>query len=530
MPAPPHIHRRRIGLLGGSFNPAHEGHREISLCALDRLQLDAVWWLVTPGNPLKVAGAYAPYEQRLSQARQIARHEDIIISDFEARHNLQYTVDTLERLKLLNPAVDFVWLMGADSLATFHRWKDWRRIAGLAPIAVFNRPTYSEAALSGYAASELSDFRLDDANISALPGADPPAWAFIADTVNFMSSTSIRLKGQRSGDDADVTDLTAPHGPLAFFLDMHPDIGDFKADAVAGLSDDQKTMSPKYFYNERGSKLFQKITSLEEYYPTRTEKALFLSCAEAIAKAIGPRAAVFEYGSGASEKIEWLIKGLDDCRAYVAMDISKDHLIESATALAERFDVPVAAICADFHAPVDIPKNILPPADRWLGFFPGSTMGNMAPAAAQAFFNQAHRTLGEDAKFLLGVDLEKAPEVLEAAYNDAMGVTAKFNLNLLQRMKDELGADLSLEDFEHHAFYNEQEFRIEMHLRAKHATSIAIDGRKFFFKEGETLHTENSYKYSEDRLRALFEATPWRLDHIWTDDKGWFAACLLSNR
>jgi L-histidine Nalpha-methyltransferase len=526
--------RRRIGLLGGSFNPAHAGHRQISVAALDRLGLEAVWWLVTPGNPLKDAGQYAPYEERLTKARAVAAHPDIVVSDFERRHNLQYTVDTLERLQITNPDIDFIWLMGADSLAGFHRWKDWRKIAELAPMAVFNRPGYTDNALSGQAAKALDAFRIDEENLGQLTGNDPPVWVYFSDTDNPLSSTEIRNNasastGKPSGDTHNVTDITAPYGPLAFFLDLHPDIGDFKADALAGLAQPQKTLSPKYFYDERGSKLFQRITTLEEYYPTSTEKAVFDANAAAITDKIGSGAAIFEYGSGASEKIAWLLDGLDRPAAYVAMDISKDYLIESATALAGGHSLPVAAVCADFHAPVTIPAGHLPQSAHWLGFFPGSTLGNMQPDSAVDFLTRASQTLGPDAKFLLGIDLEKDPAILHAAYNDRDGVTAQFNLNLLTRMQRELGAILTISDFEHYAFYSKKNCRIEMHLRALRPTSITIDEQKFTFAAGETLYTENSYKYSPSRLAALFAQTPWRQEAIWTDEKGWFAACLLSN-
>ncbi len=183
--------RRRIGLLGGSFNPAHGGHREISLKALDRLNLDAVWWLVTPGNPLKDPDIYAAYEKRLHQARAVADHADIVVSDFEHRRDLQYTVDTLEQIKDANPNVGLVWLLGADSLVNFHRWKDWRRIAELAPIAVFNRPGYGEAALASEAGETLAPFRVQPEDGDLL-SREPPAWIYFDDTDNPLSSTALR--------------------------------------------------------------------------------------------------------------------------------------------------------------------------------------------------------------------------------------------------------------------------------------------------------------------------------------------------
>ena len=326
-----------------------------------------------------------------------------------------------------------------------------------------------------------------------------------------------------------MTDLKAPFGALAYFLDLHPDADDFKADVFEGLSQPQKSLSPKYFYDERGSKLFDQITEQKDYYPTRTEKAVFLEHAGEITAAISARSAIFEYGSGSSDKVEWLVRGLNSPVAYVAMDISKDHLIESATGLAAVLSVPVAAICADFHAPVELPQGTFTAPAQWLGYFPGSTIGNMLPETATKFLNRASQTLGDNASLLIGVDLEKDRSPLEAAYDDAEGVTAAFNLNLLRRMMRELDADLTITDFEHLAFYNEKKYRVEMHLRAVRSTSITIDGREFAFEQGETLHTENSHKYSIDRLKDLIEPTPWRLNHVWTDPKSWYAACLLSN-
>ena len=190
-PTPPAT-ARRIGLLGGSFNPAHGGHREISLAGLARLGLDTIWWLATPANPLKDKQDYAPFETRIAQARKTAAHPDIVVSDFEKRQGLQYTVDTLERLRLLHPDTAFVWLMGADSLAGFHHWKDWRRIASLVPIAVFNRPGYGEDALAGEAARELAAFRIDADKGETLADTEPPAWIYFPDTDNPLSSTALR--------------------------------------------------------------------------------------------------------------------------------------------------------------------------------------------------------------------------------------------------------------------------------------------------------------------------------------------------
>jgi nicotinate-nucleotide adenylyltransferase len=186
----------RIGLLGGSFNPAHEGHREISLAALKLLRLDAVWWLVSPANPLKEGAGYdyAPYEERMAVARRIADHPRIIVSNFEGRRGLQYTVDTLEALFDLWPQIRFVWLMGADSLAGFHRWRNWRRIASLVPFAAFNRPGSAEEALASETAKELALFRVPQGRAAEIVDMDPPAWTFIEETMNPTSSTEIRQR------------------------------------------------------------------------------------------------------------------------------------------------------------------------------------------------------------------------------------------------------------------------------------------------------------------------------------------------
>lgn len=196
----PHRHdHSRIGLLGGSFNPAHDGHREISLAALKLFGLDAVWWLVTPGNPLKDDGdyAYAPYEERLAAARRVADHPRIVVSNFEERKGLQYTVDTLEALHDLWPQIQFIWLMGADSLEGFHHWKNWRRIASLAPIAVFNRPGHQAPALASAAAKELALFRAPSGRAAEIVTADPPAWTFIETTMNPASASEIRKRRSR---------------------------------------------------------------------------------------------------------------------------------------------------------------------------------------------------------------------------------------------------------------------------------------------------------------------------------------------
>ena len=519
--------KRRIGLLGASFNPAHNGHREISMTVLDKFGLDEIWWLVTPGNPLKEQSDYLPFDERMEGAKRIANHPQIVVSDFEKQHGLQYTVDTLRKLQATYSDNQFVWIMGADNLEQIHLWRDWRDIFAATPIIVISRPGH-ENAMEAPAAQAFAEARIEEAELTQEDGprffeTPTPRWVFIEGIANETSSSAIR-------DQAEKTKLYAPHDPLVYLLDMQPNLGDFHADVLAGLSAQRKTISPKYFYDETGSQLFSQITELEEYYPTRTEKSIYEAHGTAITKAIGKNIAIFEYGSGASEKIDWLLTGLESPAAYVALDISREYLIKNVTQVAQRYPLPVAAVCADFNSPLRLPENLIDTRGPWLGYFPGSTLGNMTMAEAKGFLHRASATLGPNAQFLLGLDLEKDVDILHAAYNDRAGITAQFNLNLLTRMQKELGAQLTIDDFEHDAIYNTEDARIEMYLRAKRETAIIIDNQTFAFTTGETIHTENSHKFSVNRLEALLENTPWQLDKTWSDPKNWFAACLLRNK
>ncbi len=323
--------------------------------------------------------------------------------------------------------------------------------------------------------------------------------------------------------------LTAPFDPLSFFLDLNPALSDFRTDILHGLARSPKAISPKYLYDERGSQLFEQITQLQTYYPTRTERAIMAENAASISEAIGPGRAVFEYGSGASEKIKHLLSVMQSPAGYVAMDISRDHLVSNAAALAGEIDVPVGAICADFTEAVTIPKGYIEGDAGWLGFFPGSTLGNLSRSDAEQFLIRANRTLGENSYFLLGVDLEKDPEILRLAYDEPEGVTAEFNLNLLRRIRSELDARVEIDAFAHEVRIGADPQRIEMHLSAKRDTHIIVDGKRFDFQAGETLHTENSNKFSVDLLDEILAASAWRRKSIWTDPNGHFAVCLLSN-
>lgn len=325
-----------------------------------------------------------------------------------------------------------------------------------------------------------------------------------------------------------MSDLKAPFGPLAYFLDLDPPASDFLADVKEGLSKDQKALSPMYFYDQRGSALFEQITKLAEYYPTRTEQQLLHQNAVSIGKAIGHGVNIVEYGSGASEKIRRLIGVLDAPSSYVAMDISRDHLIANANSLANDIALPVGAICADFNTEIELPAGILPPA-RTLGYFPGSTLGNLTGGAAATFFNNANHTLGDNAQLLIGIDLEKEKSILHAAYDDRDGITARFNENILHRIKNELRADIDIAAFVHEARVEFDPQRVEMHLVATRDTEITIDNISYQFARGESIHTENSIKFSRHRLEAIAGSTAWHVKNWWTDEQGWFAKCLLSN-
>ena len=301
---------------------------------------------------------------------------------------------------------------------------------------------------------------------------------------------------------------------------------DFEHDVVAGLSLTQKSLSPKYFYDAEGSRLFEAICDLAEYYPTRTEIGLLRGAAAEIAAAIPTGAALVEFGSGASVKTRILLDAAPQLGAYVPIDISHDALDDAARAIRRDYpELAVAPLAEDFTTALSLPPEV---AGRpVVGFFPGSTLGNFAPAEAREFLVRARRLLGEGASFLIGVDLVKPEATLVAAYDDALGVTAAFNKNLLVRINRELGADFDLEAFAHRARWNAQESRIEMHLESLRDQWVEVAGRRFHFAAGETLHTENSYKFTVEGVSRLAEAAGWRLERRWTSAHPAFAVVLL---
>jgi dimethylhistidine N-methyltransferase len=300
----------------------------------------------------------------------------------------------------------------------------------------------------------------------------------------------------------------------------------FAADVMAGLTAEPKTLPAKYFYDSAGSRLFDRITRLPEYYPTRTELAILHAHAADIAALLPTGGAMVEFGSGASTKAAILLRAAPRLVAYVPVDISGDMLREEAETLRRAFPaLKVLPVDADFCNPFDLPAEVaqLPRA----GFFPGSTIGNFEPHEAGTFLRNARRILGNGAVFIIGVDLVKDRAVLHAAYNDQEGVTAAFNLNLLARINRELGADFNLDNFEHHAFFNRERSRIEMHLASTRRQKVRVNGETIDFRAGETIHTENSYKYSVSAFRAVAQGAGWTVRAVWTDPEKYFAVFAL---
>lgn len=288
-----------------------------------------------------------------------------------------------------------------------------------------------------------------------------------------------------------------------------PEVARFRAELVDGLSKGQKSLSPKWFYDAAGSRLFEDITRLPEYYPTRQEAVLLKDLAPSLAARFGDNAVLVEFGSGASEKTRILLDAAPSLAAYVPIDISPDALAEAADRIGSAYpDLEVAPFVGDFLNLEALPEL---GRGRRIGFFPGSTIGNLHRTEAVQFLNAARERLGPGALFILGIDLVKEPEILVAAYDDAQGVTAAFNLNLLVRANRELGADFAMDGFEHLAVWNQEESRMEMHLRSRHDQRVRIGDRTFAFAAGETIHTESSRKFTRESIEALAEASGWTL-------------------
>ncbi|WP_158810097.1 L-histidine N(alpha)-methyltransferase [Beijerinckia sp. L45] len=296
----------------------------------------------------------------------------------------------------------------------------------------------------------------------------------------------------------------------------------FASAALAGLAGSPKTLPCQFFYDARGSELFELITDVPEYYPTRTEASILSACAGEIAAETPTGSVLVEFGSGSSRKTEILLTALDALKAYVPIDVSGSALDEARERLSTRFpNLIVHPIVGDFRAALVLPDDL---ASRpRLGFFPGSTIGNFAPREAADLLRSMAASLALGGRLIIGVDLRKDRARLLPAYNDAAGVTAAFNLNLLVRANRELGADFDLAGFEHEAIFNAEKSRIEMHLISTRKQTVSLLGRHFDFRPGESIHTENSHKYSVSDFGDLARSAGWTPRRVWTDAQSLFS-------
>ena len=309
--------------------------------------------------------------------------------------------------------------------------------------------------------------------------------------------------------------------------DLQPTPDDITGDVLAGLARVPKRLPSKYFYDRRGSELFEEITRQPEYYLTRIELALLEASMAGIAAAVGPRAHVVEYGSGSGRKTRLLLDVLEDPVAYTPIEISRSALLASVERLDREFgDVEVLPVCADFTQPVPLPQPRRP-ADHALVFFPGSTLGNFTDAEAVRLLRAMHQTMGDRGGALLGIDLQKSPDIIEPAYNDAQGVTARFTLNLLARLNRDIGSDFDLDGFEHRATYVEDAGRIETFLVSRRAQDVTVEGRAFHFTDGEAMQVEYSQKYTDPGLAALAAQAGLKVVEAWNDPQDWFGLRLL---
>lgn len=310
--------------------------------------------------------------------------------------------------------------------------------------------------------------------------------------------------------------------------DYHPQPGDVRDEILTGLHAPHKMLPSKYFYDTRGSELFDAICELPEYYPTRTELGIMETRLPEIAGALGSHLLLVEPGSGSSQKTRLLLEALHKPIAYVPVDISRNHLVNAADELNRRYPkLEVLPVCADFSQPFELPRPECA-IDRVAIYFPGSTIGNFEPGAAIRLLKQLRLLAGEDSALLIGVDLRKDHRTLEAAYNDQAGVTAEFNLNILRRINQEMEADFDLSRFRHQAVFNDTESRIEMHLVSGASQIVHVGAERFSFREGEHIVTEYSYKYTLNSFAALASKAGYTVEQVWTDDRRWFSVQYLT--
>jgi dimethylhistidine N-methyltransferase len=314
----------------------------------------------------------------------------------------------------------------------------------------------------------------------------------------------------------------------ASFHDLEPKRESFREAVLKGLAKPQKEIPCKFFYDERGSRLFEEICRLEEYYLTRTEIGILEANRDEIAELMGPGAELIEFGSGSVQKARIVLDAMEAPAAYVPIDISKAHLLRAAEELARDYpDLKVTAVCADYTQRFSLPEAVSGVNGRKVGFFPGSTIGNFSPTRASAFLEGVAGLLGPSGELLIGVDLKKDREILHAAYNDRRGVTAAFNLNLLRRVNRELEGDFDLAAFRHRAEYNEEHGRVEMHLVSRKAQTVHVARQPLRFGAGETIHTENSYKYEIEEFLGLAEDAGFEQLRTFTDGADLFSVHYL---
>ena len=302
---------------------------------------------------------------------------------------------------------------------------------------------------------------------------------------------------------------------------------DERSDILDGLSQDQKQLSPKYFYDETGSRLFDQICDLPEYYLTRTELGIMREHVEAITRLMGPRASIIELGSGSSLKTRILLDHVEEPAAYVPVDISRDHLLKTAGCLADDYpEIEILPVCADFTQSFELPEPAVEPA-RHIVYFPGSTISNFSRDDAIDLLKQVRQVVNGNGALLVGVDLIKPRKVVEAAYNDTAGVTAKFNKNILARINRDHAGAFDPSRFEHDAVYDEEHHRIEMRLISCEEQDIPIAGQSIHFEKGEYIVTEHSHKYSIDEFGSIGEEAEFSLKDIWTDPDQLFSVQFL---
>jgi len=312
--------------------------------------------------------------------------------------------------------------------------------------------------------------------------------------------------------------------------DFKPGLDSFLAEVLIGLRKPQKELPSKYFYDERGSQLFERICELKEYYITRTEASIMQAHIEEMAALIGPRVLVIEHGCGNCEKVRFLIDHLHDPVAFIPVDISQEQLLRVARELDSVYpQLQVLPICADYTSSFELPTP-KQESKRTVVYFPGSTISNFDPIPAKHFLEHIASLCGSGGALLIGLDLKKDPAMLHCAYNDSEGLTAAFNLNLLERINRELDCDFQLDGFEHYAFYNPRESRIEMHLVSSQDQVIHLDGKTISFARGESIWTENSYKYNLDEFEQMAAAAGLRVERVWVDEQQWFSVQYLTTR